>query len=201
MYLTQAFFSENPTILQEIERLSELHQNAIHSSKLLEFSWILYSPDHQKTANTYIFREKNNELLVVDDGQVQKGSWEILVLSNSILINDGSVEMLFNIDFFCDEGIILRKENLNEYLILVKRAKNKLQEKDLMEVFESFYLSYSKNQRRFDNINLEPNNALLEFEDVNEFREYSLFPYVSILGTILLVIAIIVFILSKFWAS
>gem|GEM_PF-2658291 len=199
MYLTESFLSKQPGVLAEIERLSLLHQNSIHSSKLLEFSWILYSLDKQTLKTTYIFREKNNELLVVNDGQVQKGSWEMLILSNSLLIADGQKEMLYNIDFFCDEGIILRKENMHEYMILIKRNKLQLQTKSLSEVFAAFYASYEKNQRRFDNIDLEPNNALLEFEDISEFREYSLFPYVTILGTILLVIAIIVFVVMKFW--
>jgi hypothetical protein len=199
MYLTQAYLKEHSELYDEIQRLSSLHQNAIHPSKLLEFSWILYHIDQTITKTTYIFREKNNELLVVNDGQVKKGHWEILVLSNSLLISNGEVEMLYNIDFFCDEGIILCKENMEEYLILVKRSKKQLQDLDLPEVFKSFSATYEKNQNRFDNIDLEPNNALLEFEDISEFKEYSLFPYVTILGTILLVIAIIAFISMKFW--
>ncbi len=199
MYLTQHYLKEHSEVHDEIQRLSYLHQNAIHPSKLLEFSWILYHIDQAKTKTTYIFREKDNELLVVNDGQVKKGHWEILVLSNSLLISNGEVEMLYNIDFFCDEGIILCKENMEEYLILVKRSKKQLQDQDLLEVFSSFSGIYEKNQSRFDNIDLEPNNALLEFEDISEFKEYSLFPYVTILGTILLVIAIIAFISLKFW--
>lgn len=201
MYLTKSYFSEHPEVQKEIERLSLLHQNSVHSSKLLEFSWILYNLKKEDYTNTYIFREKNNELLVVQDGEVQKGKWEVLILSNSILINDGKVEMLYNIDFFCDEGIVLRKENMQEYLILVKRNKNQWESKELLEIFNGFYLSYEKNQRRFDNIDLEPNNSLIEFEDITEFREYSLFPYVSILGTILLVIAIVVFVIFKLWSA
>jgi hypothetical protein len=199
MYLTQSFFDGHSEVRSEIERLSLLHQNSIHLSKLIEFSWILYSKENDKTTTTYIFREKNNELLVVNDGQVLKGTWEILILSNSLLISNGKVEMLYNIDFFCDDGCILRKENMNEYLVLIKRSKHQLQSKDLITVFAAFYASYEKNQRRFDNIDLEPNNAILEFEDITEFKEYSLFPYVSILGTILLIIAVIVFVVLKFW--
>jgi hypothetical protein len=170
MYLVQSFFDSHLEVRSEIERLSNLHQNSIHLSKLIEFSWILYTPNQEQTTTTYIFREKNNELLVVNDGHVQKGSWEILILSNSMLISNGEVEMLYNIDFFCDEGCILRKENMNEYLVLIKRSKHQLQSKDLMDVFAAFFASYEKNQRRFDNINLEPNNAILEFEDITEFK-------------------------------
>ncbi|MCD6179504.1 MAG: hypothetical protein J7K39_06335 [Bacteroidales bacterium] len=201
MYLTQSFFDNQTEVLKEIEHLSYLHQNTIHPSKLLEFSWILYTTNTEQAATTYIFRERNNELLIVNDGRVQKGNWEILVLSNSMLISNGEVEMLYNIDFFCDEGFILRKENMDEYLVLIKRSKKQLQTKSLLEVFAAFMDSYNKNQRRFDNIDLEPNNALLEFEDITEFKEYSLFPYVTILATILLVIAIIVFVALKFWQS
>ena len=201
MYLSQSYFNEHPEVLKEIDHLSLLLQNSIHSSKLLEFSWILYSLNQQKLKTTYIFREKNNELLVVRDGHVQKGSWELLTLSNSILINDGIGEMLYNIDFFCNEGIILRKENMQEFLILIKRNKNQLQLKGLMTIFSSFFASYEKNQRRFDNINLDQNNALLEYEDITEFREYGLFPYVTVLGTILLIIAILIFAILRFWPN
>lgn len=199
MFLTQSYFEQAPELLTELNSLSLLNQNSIHSSKLLEFSWIIYPIDSKQIKTTYIFREKANELLVVCDGMVRKGSWEHLLLSNSMLIDNGDVEMLYNIEFFCDEGMLLRKENMNEYLILIKRNKNQLQDKSLFEVFKAFNASYEKNQRRFDNIDLEPNHAILEFEDITEFKEYSLFPYVTILGTILLVIAVIVFLVLKFW--
>lgn len=198
MHLTQNYLNENAELKSELTRFSHLHQNIISPSNLHEYSWIIYNRDLNVSKSTYIFREKNNELLAINDGKVQRGNWEILPLSNSMLINDGAVEILYNIEFFCDDGFILRKENINEYLVLIKRNKNQLQTKPLKEVFAVFYASYEKIQRRFDNIDLEPKTGLLEVEEVKEFREYNLFPYLTILGAVLLGIAIIALIMFKF---
>lgn len=201
MYIQQSFIQESKETSELFDILSTLNHNSIDSIKLLGFSWITYTPESGEKASTFIFREEKQELLVVQEGIVKKGKWEILVLSNSILINNGNLEMLFNIVFFGNVGMILKKENLDEYLILIKRSKHNLHTKPMETVINAFVEDYNRMQKQFDNINLEATDASLEFEDISEYREYRLFPYVATLGSILLVIIIIVILLSQFWKS
>jgi len=201
MYIKQAQINETKKTSELFHQLISLNHNNIDKVKLIGFSWISYSTDADEKQKTYIFREENHELLVVQDGLVKKGSWEILILSNSILIHDGQQELLFNIVFFGNVGIILKKENVDEYLFLIKRGKTNLQSQNLHYVMERFMEDYTRIQKQFDNINLETNDASLEFEDIAEFREYRLFPYVATLGTIVLIIAVIIILLSNFWGK
>jgi len=59
---------------------------------------------------------------------------------------------------------------------------------------------YSKVQKQFDNINLDTAESTLEFEDIGEFREYRLFPYVATLGTIVIILTILIIVINKFWS-
>jgi len=197
MYIDHSLINQSEKASEAFHQLSLVNHNTIDLVKLIGFSWISYAPDKNEKPTTFIFREENNELLIVKEGVVQKGHWEQLILSNSMLMNDGDQELLFNIVYFGNIGMILKKENLNEYLILIKRSKHQIHEKEFDEVIELFLEDYSKLQKQFDNINLESPEAALEFEDIGEFREYRLFPYVATLGTILIIIAIIIIIISR----
>lgn len=198
MYIDQVLINKLATSADTFNQLSLVNHNSIDLVKLIGFSWISYSPDSDENLTTFIFREEQNELLVVNEGIVKKGHWEQLVLSNSILINNGQQEILFNVIYFGNMGMILKKENLDEYLILIKRGKHNFQEKSFDQVINLFMEDYSKVQKQFDNINLEGSEAALEFEDIGEFREYRLFPYVATLGTILIIIVIIIVVITKF---
>lgn len=199
MYINQSFISQTKETADAFNSIYFLNHNSIDPVKLLGFSWISYAPQTQDKPTTFIFREEKQELLVVKEGVVKKGHWETLFLSNSMLINDGVQELLFNIVYFGNVAMILKKENLDEYLILVKRSKANLQDKPLNIVLQAMNEDYLKIQKQFDNINLETTDSTLEFEDIAEFREYRLFPYVATLGTILIIVAILVILISNFW--
>lgn len=198
MYFNHSLIYKNESIAEKFFQLIVVKHNNIDLVRLLGYSWITYTPDSDETATTFIFREENNELLVVKQGIVQKGNWEQLVLSNSILINDGNNQLLFNVVYFGNIGMILKKENLEEYLFLIKRSKKNLHEKTFDELVDYFTDDYAQVQKQFDNINLEGPEAALEFEDIGEFREYRLFPYVATLGTILIIITILAIVISRF---
>jgi hypothetical protein len=200
MYFNHSLIYKSEAIAETFYQLSLVNHNNIDLVKLLGYSWVSYSPDADEKTTTFIFREENNELLVVKEGLVQKGHWEQLVLSNSLLINDGHQELLFNVVYFGNIGMILKKENLEEYLFLIKRNKKNYHEKTFEELIGLFMDDYTKVQKQFDNINLDTTESSLEFEDIGEFREYRLFPYVATLGTIVIILTILIIIINKFWS-
>jgi len=187
---------ENPP--NSIQSLESLNQNIIDPIKFLGYSWITYTNEKTSKGLTYIFREEKQELLAVKEGIVKKGNWEILLLSNSILINDGEQEILYSISFFGNVGIILKKENTDDYLILIKRNKHHLLEKPMPEVLDAMLEDYSRIQQQFDNISLDSSDDLFSIEDISEFHEYKLFPYVATLGSIVFIILILLIIFTNF---
>lgn len=200
MYFNHTLIYESESIAEKFYELSLVNHNSIDLVRLVGFSWITYTPNSDEQATTFIFREEENELLVVRHGEVQKGKWEHLILSNSLLIYDGEKQLLFNVIYFGNMGMILKKENLDEYLFLIKRNKKNIHEKTFEELLDHFVEDYSKVQKQFDNINLEGPDSALEFEDIGEFREYRLFPYVATLGTILIILAILIIVITRFMA-
>lgn len=198
MYINQKLIDQSELAKSHFLQLSKLNHNSIDLVKLEGFSWISYCPSADEKITTFIFREENNELLVVKEGIVKKGSWELLILSNSMLVNDGEQEILFNIVYFGNIGVILQKENVDEFLILIKRGKNKLQNEGLDAVMNSFIEDYNKQQKQFDNINLDSPESAVQFEDISEFKEYRLFPYVAVLGSILVIIIILLILFNRF---
>jgi hypothetical protein len=201
MYIQRAQINQSKEVSDLFSRILVLNHNSIDPVKFLGFSWISYNLNEGEKTSTYIFREEKQELLVVKEGLVKKGSWEILSLSNSLLINDGEQEILFNISFFGNVGLILKKENVDEFLFLIKRGRANLQEKPMNFILSSFMQDYVKIQQQFNNISLDATDASLEFEDISEFREYKLFPYVATLGSIFLIIIVIIILLSNFWTT
>jgi len=134
MYINHSLINQSEETADIFQQLVLVNHNTIDLVKLIGFSWISYAPDSDEQSTTFIFREEKNELLVVKEGVVQKGHWEQLVLSNSLLMNDGQQELLFNIIYFGNMGMILKKENLDEYLILIKRSKHQTHEKSFNQV-------------------------------------------------------------------
>ena len=199
MYIQKSHIDKSENSSKVFDQLLLLNHNNIDPIKFLGFSWISYCIELEIKPSTFIFREEKQELLVVQEGKVKKGSWEILTLSNSLLINDGEQELLFNIVFFGNVGLILKKENVDEYLFLIKRVKSNIQDKPISVILKALMADYTRIQQQFNNINLEPKDASAEFEDISEFHEYRLFPYVATLGSIVLFIIATIIILSNFW--
>ncbi len=199
MYIQKSHISTSSQTSKSFNHLLILNNNNIDPVKFLGYSWISYCVDPNTKPSTFIFREEKQELLVVNEGLVKKGNWEILSLSNSLLINDGDQEILFNIAYFGNIGLVLKKENVDEYLFLIKRDKYNLQKESLDFIIDAFIQDYTKIQQQFNDINLDSTDASLEFEDISEFHEYRLFPYVATLGTIVLIIIVLIILLGNFW--
>ncbi|OYT17058.1 MAG: hypothetical protein B7C24_04465 [Bacteroidetes bacterium 4572_77] len=199
MYIQKKDIETAGASFRDFNHLLQLNHNNINSVKLLGFSWVSYAMSPDEKALTYIFREENQELLVVQEGVVETGQWEILPLSNSLLINNGKQGVLLNVMFFGNTALVLKKENMEEYLILLKRSKENLHEKSFPKLTLSLIDDYNRTQKQFDNISLDATDPALEFEDIAEFHEYRLFPYVATLGSIVLLLTVLIILIRQFW--
>ncbi len=69
----------------------------------------------------YIFRN-NNELLISNNGNVEKAKWEYLG-HNTLLIDKNSSSYLFKQGFFDENIIALKVDSKDEYAFLINESK------------------------------------------------------------------------------
>lgn len=101
----------------------KLH-DIIDTTDLTEISW--YKINENGTSDIkYIFKNSDNELIVSAKGNVKILKWEYLKNDKSIIIREEKNIQLYNKAFLCKDYIVLKKDSVNEYLLLISQEKNK----------------------------------------------------------------------------
>jgi hypothetical protein len=104
-------------IIPKIKRYSERLDNL---TLLTNQHWIVID-ELQNSKNVYIFRS-NNELLISQNGKVEKAKWEYLG-SNALLIDRKEESYLFKHGFFDSNVLALQVDGSSEYAFLVNESK------------------------------------------------------------------------------
>lgn len=104
-------------IIPKIEQYSKKLDNL---TLLTNQHWIIID-DIDKSKITFIFRS-NNELIISQDGKVEKAKWEYLGY-NSLLIDRMEESFLFKHGFFDENVLALKIDGKNEYTFLVNESK------------------------------------------------------------------------------
>lgn len=89
-------------------------------SLLTNQHWVVID-DIKNNKNVYIFRQ-NNELLISQNGKVEKAKWEYLG-NNSLLIDRKDESYLFKHGFFDENILALKIDSKDEYAFLVNETK------------------------------------------------------------------------------
>jgi len=103
-----------------IPRIQKFSQKLDNLTLLTNQHWVVID-DIDNTKNVYIFRE-NNELLISQNGKVEKAKWEYLG-HNSLLIDRKDDSYLFKHGFFDENILALKIDSKNEYAFLVNETK------------------------------------------------------------------------------
>lgn len=104
-------------IIPKIQRFS---QRLDDLAKLSDQHWVSLG-DIDQRKRVYIFRA-NNQLLISDNGVVEKGTWEH-VGNQSILIDNKTGSYLLKHAFFDGNVMALKLDGSNEYAFLVNETK------------------------------------------------------------------------------
>ena len=104
-------------ILDIIPRLQRFSKKLDSISALTNKHWVLLSDESGKKV-VYIFREKDNQLLIAENGRIKKGNWEYLG-SNSLVLDIDSESYLFKHGFLDDQVLALKIDGTEEYALLV----------------------------------------------------------------------------------
>lgn len=104
-------------IIPKLQRFSEKLDNL---ALLTNQHWVVID-EEQATKNVYIFRP-NNELLISQNGRVEKAKWEYLG-NNSLLIDRKDDSYLFKHGFLDENILALKIDSKDEYAFLVNETK------------------------------------------------------------------------------
>ena len=105
--------------------------------------WVVID-DINNAKNVYIFRA-NNELLISQNGKVEKAKWEYLG-NNSLLIDRKDESFLFKHGFFDENILALKIDSKEEYAFLVNETRFEKELNSLEAVAEFLNRTYLEPQ-------------------------------------------------------
>lgn len=103
-----------------IPKLQRFSQKLDNLTLLTNQHWVVID-DISKNKNVYIFRA-NNDLLISQNGKVEKAKWEYLG-NNSLLIDRKDQSYLFKHGFFDENILALKFDSKDEYAFLINENK------------------------------------------------------------------------------
>jgi hypothetical protein len=119
-------------ILDIIPKIQKYSQKLDNLTFLLNKHWLIL--DEETSSKTvFIFREKDNQLLISNNGKIEKGNWEYLE-NNSLLIDRKDGSSLFKKGFIDDYVLALKLDGKEEYALLVNEQWYKEQGKSLESI-------------------------------------------------------------------
>ena len=150
-------------IFPKLQRFSEELNNL---TLLSNQHWV--SIDNILTSKTiYIFRN-NNDLLISNNGKVEKGKWEYLG-NNSLLIDKGNESYLFKQGFFDENVLALKVDGNKEYAVFVNENKYNGELNSIEKVIDFLKQKYlDKSQKANLEIvtGFELNNKIVEKKEI-----------------------------------
>ena len=103
-----------------IPKLQRFSQKLDNLTLLTNQHWVVID-DISNNKNVYIFRA-NNDLLISQNGKVEKAKWEYLG-NNSLLIDKKDESYLFKHGFFDENILALKVDSKDEYAFLINENK------------------------------------------------------------------------------
>lgn len=127
-----------------IPKINRFSQKLDNITLLTNQHWVVID-ELKNSKYVYIFRS-NSELLISQDGKVEKGKWEYLG-NNALLIEKKEESYLFRHGFFDENVLALKVDGKEEYAFLVNENKFNGEIDSIEKVFsflEGKYLSLTK---------------------------------------------------------
>jgi hypothetical protein len=123
-------------IIPKIQRFSQKLDNV---TKLTNQHWVSIG-DIAQSKRVYIFRT-NNQLLISDNGIVEKGTWEYLG-NQSLLMDTSEGSYLLKHGFFDQNIIALKIDSTNNYAFFVNETKFDKELNSIEDVLQFLTIKY-----------------------------------------------------------
>lgn len=132
-------------ILDIIPQIKQFSKKLDIITVLTNQHWVVLD-EISKSKSVYIFRS-NNELLISQNGKVNRARWEYLG-HKSLLIDIGEETYLFKHDFYDANILALKVDGKNEYAVLVNESKYDGELNSLEQVNCFLNETYLESQKR-----------------------------------------------------
>lgn len=119
-------------LLDIIPKIQRFSQKLNDLTVLLNKHWVILD-EESMNKTVFIFREKNNQLLISNNGIIEKGTWDYLG-NNSLLIDRESGSYLFKHGFIDENVLALKVDGKEEYALLVNEQWFEKQIKSLESI-------------------------------------------------------------------
>jgi len=133
-------------LLEIIPKIQRYSQKLDNITILTNKHWVVIDEDLNKKV-VFIFREKENQLLISENGKIEKGSWEYLG-NNSLLIDRKDGSYLFKHGFIDDTVLALKVDGKEEYALLVNEHKFDTKINSLDAIIRFLSITYNDEKKR-----------------------------------------------------
>jgi hypothetical protein len=143
----RTFFAD---IIPKIQRFS---QKLDDLTKLTNQHWVSIN-DMDQDKRVFIFRQ-NNQLLISENGIVEKGSWEYLG-NQSLLIDTKNESYLLKHGFFDEHVIALKLDSTDNYAFFVNETRYDKELNNITDVLKFLSDKYLSKKESSDTIDSQP---------------------------------------------
>lgn len=106
-------------ILSVTKSLSEKLEN---HTLLVDKVWCLISIDPIENKTSYIFRSKNDQLLISKNGVIEKAKWEYIKTSNCLLLEINGISKLFQVLHIREHYLIFQNDFDTTFFVFVNES-------------------------------------------------------------------------------
>lgn|SRR5690554_6107447 len=145
-----------------IPKIQQFSQKLDDLTKLSNQHWVSIG-DIGQTKRVYIFRT-NNQLLISDNGIVEKGTWEYLG-NQSLLIDTNEGSYLLKHGFFDQNIIALKIDSSNNYAFFVNETKYDKELNSIEDVLRFLTIKYLKKDSKHFTISEKEQKEWMENPD------------------------------------
>jgi hypothetical protein len=109
-------------ILNLLNRLPSINLQLDNPSSIEDMTWFSVSESRDNLKVVYIFRSKEDELLVARNGKVSDGKWDFIPNTNSVFIRFMEEKVLHNALLLKGHYLVLRQDGSENVMLLVNQA-------------------------------------------------------------------------------
>ena len=128
-----------------LNKLKKYSHQLDNFALLTDQPWVTNLEDQGERC-IYIFRQKENQLITSNNGNVKKGTWDYLPSMKSLLIELGEETTLYNQGFLDKSILILKKDGTDEHQLFVNENKIETTIEKLLQKVENSYLYQIKTE-------------------------------------------------------
>jgi len=152
-------------ILDIIPKIQRFSQKLNDITILQNKHWVILSEESLDKV-VFIFREKNNQLLISNNGIIEKGTWDYIG-NNSIMIDRNSGTYLFKHGFIDECILALKVDGKEEYALLVNEERFEKEIKSIEKAINYLNDKYIINKKsvKITFLNTEHNDNIDYSED------------------------------------